>query len=71
METKEQIEDIDKEIRDLQEINTEPAQLDFFGWIDSHTSKEKGKSFYSWLSNQIYHYIKINLETKKLDHMQL
>ena len=53
METKEQIEDIDKEISDLQEINTEPAQLDFFGWIDSHTSKEKGKSFYSWFSNQI------------------
>lgn len=30
--------------------NVEPPQLNFFEWINEHTSKEKGKSFYQWLS---------------------
>ena len=41
---------------DLQTINTttsEPAQLNFFSWLDKHTSKEKGKSFYKWLSDSL------------------
>ena len=42
---------------DLQTINTtttsEPAQLNFFSWLDKHTSKEKGKSFYNWLSDSL------------------
>ena len=41
---------------DLQTINTtmsEPVQLNFFSWLDKHTSKEKGKSFYKWLSDSL------------------
>tara|TARA_R100000995_G_C3386391_1_gene78368 strand:+ start:290 stop:475 length:186 start_codon:yes stop_codon:yes gene_type:complete len=43
-----------EEIGDLQKINVapnEPVQLDFFNWMDSKTQKEKGKSFYQWLSD--------------------
>ena len=45
-----------EEINDLQEINVaaqEPVQLDFFKWLDNETSKEKGKSFYQWLSDSL------------------
>ena len=45
-----------EEINDLQEINVaapEPVQLDFFKWLDKETSKEKGKSFYQWLSDSL------------------
>ena len=43
-----------QEIEDLQKINvvakeiTQPTES-FFNWLDEITSKEKGKSFYSWL----------------------
>ena len=43
-----------EETGDLQTINvapSEPVQLDFFNWMDSKTQKEKGKSFYQWLSD--------------------
>ena len=43
-----------EETGDLQTINVapnEPVQLDFFNWMDSKTQKEKGKSFYQWLSD--------------------
>ena len=43
-----------EETGDLQKINVapnEPVQLDFFNWMDSKTKKEKGKSFYQWLSD--------------------
>ena len=57
MAEKETIE-IKEEVKDdLQTINTtttsEPAQLNFFSWLDKHTSKEKGKSFYNWLSDSL------------------
>ena len=45
-----------EEINDLQEINVaapEPVQLDFFKWLDNQTSREKGKSFYQWLSDSL------------------
>ena len=45
-----------EEINDLKEINVaapEPVQLDFFKWLDNETSKEKGKSFYQWLSDSL------------------
>ena len=45
-----------EEINALQEINVaapEPVQLDFFKWLDNETSKEKGKSFYQWLSDSL------------------
>ena len=45
-----------EEINDLQEINVaapEPVQLDFFKWLHNETSKEKGKSFYQWLSDSL------------------
>jgi len=49
--------EITEEVKDdLQTINTatsEPAQLNFFSWLDKHTSKEKGKSFYKWLSDSL------------------
>tara|TARA_B100000424_G_scaffold159486_1_gene122067 strand:- start:39 stop:215 length:177 start_codon:yes stop_codon:yes gene_type:complete len=45
-----------EEINDLQEINVaaqEPVQLDFFKWLDNQTAREKGKSFYQWLSDSL------------------
>ena len=45
-----------EEINDLQEINVaapEPVQLDFFKWLDNQTLREKGKSFYQWLSDSL------------------
>lgn len=43
-----------EETGDLQKINVaapEPVQLDFFKWLDNNTKREKGKSFYQWLSD--------------------
>ena len=45
-----------EEINDLQEINvaaSEAVQLDFFKWLDNQTAREKGKSFYQWLSDSL------------------
>ena len=44
-----------QEIEDLQKINVsaeEPQQplKTFFDWLESITSKEKGKSFFDWLN---------------------
>jgi len=39
---------------DLQTINVADKSntpLSFFDWLDSITSKEKGKSFFNWLHN--------------------
>ena len=54
----EQEAEVQEEVKDdLQTINTatttEPAQLNFFSWLDKHASKEKGKSFYKWLSDSL------------------
>tara|TARA_R100001510_G_C7649574_1_gene207009 strand:- start:1449 stop:1637 length:189 start_codon:yes stop_codon:yes gene_type:complete len=54
-ETKE-LDYMPEEIGDLQKINVaapEPVQLDFFNWVDTNTKKEKGKSFYQWLSDML------------------
>ena len=45
-----------EEIEDLQKINVaveEPPQSlkTFYDWLESITSEEKGKSFFSWLNN--------------------
>tara|TARA_R100000742_G_C4252768_1_gene70920 strand:+ start:759 stop:920 length:162 start_codon:yes stop_codon:yes gene_type:complete len=44
-----------QEIEDLQKINVaveEPTQplKTFYDWLESITSKEKGKSFFDWLN---------------------
>jgi len=45
----------ENETNDLQKINvvskeiTQPT-LPFFDWLENITSKEKGKSFFSWLN---------------------
>ena len=41
---------------DLQTINVVSSELpqptqSFFNWLDNITSKEKGKSFFSWLND--------------------
>lgn len=43
-----------QEIEDLQKINVMVEEVpqptkSFFNWLDSITSKEKGKDFYTWL----------------------
>ena len=43
-----------QEVEDLQKINVVAKEIiqpteSFFNWLDEITSKEKGKSFYSWL----------------------
>ena len=43
-----------QEIDDLQKINVTVGELPqpsqpFFNWLNSITSKEKGKDFYTWL----------------------
>ena len=49
------IENENDETNDLQKINvaskeiTQPM-MPFFDWLENITSKEKGKSFFSWLT---------------------
>ena len=45
----------ENETNDLQKINVASSEIaqptqSFFKWLDNITSKEKGKSFFSWLN---------------------